>query len=538
MGSLNKGYAAWFGWPLPRFQTVGARAASIAWVLAASLTGCATLPDNSQRMHSSHLPDTGSTLVANLFQQEKSAHRSKSGFHLLGDGHDAFVARAVLARFAEKSIDLQYYLYHNDTTGLSLFRELKEAADRNVRVRILLDDIDLSGRDRTLATIDSHPNIEVRVFNPFSRNTWRGLQFITGFGKVTRRMHNKSFTVDNQATIVGGRNIGDEYFAAHPDLAFSDLDVLAVGPVVQRVSLSFDEYWNHQLAYPIALLASKNFSQDELAEKQQEAERLLADFDQSSYREALRHSRLAAELRSGTVKFSWGRADVIYDSPDKLLNAVGDRKYMLAPQLASHFDATKKEFTVFSAYFVPGKEGMQFFSELRKRGVRVRIMTNSLSSNDVSVVHAGYKKYRKRLLASGVELYELKKQLSRKERKAKKGASGSSKASLHAKSFVLDRESLLIGSINLDPRSFYENTEIGILFESPEMASGMAQWFDVNAEKVAYRLELRESGEGKKLVWHELDEGKQIVHDVEPNTSLWRRFWVSLASILPFESQL
>ncbi|KPK55211.1 MAG: hypothetical protein AMS22_04980 [Thiotrichales bacterium SG8_50] len=510
----------------------------IVLLLLGNLAGCATMPDNSQRTPSSHVADTGSTLVARLFRQEKLSHPGKSGFHLLADGYDAFVARAVLARYAEKTIDIQYYLFHGDATGRAIYSELHAAAERGVRVRILLDDIDLADRDATLAAIDAHPNIEVRVFNPFSRDTMRGLQFITGFGKVTRRMHNKSFTVDNQATIVGGRNIGDEYFSADPDLAFSDLDVLAIGPVVRDVSQSFDEYWNHDLAYPVVLLNKRKLTEDELAEKQQEARKLAADFQQSPYMDALRNSNHAKALRKGTVEFAWGRAEVVYDSPDKLLNAIGDRKYMLAPQLAPYIAETTKEFTVFSAYFVPGKEGLQLFEDLRKRGVRVRIMTNSLSSNDVSVVHAGYRKYRKRLLATGVELYEMKKQLSRKEKKAKKGKTGSSKASLHAKSFVMDRQRLLIGSINLDPRSFYENTEIGVVFESPPMARGMAEWFDVNAEKVAYRLELKDTGEGKKLVWHDMDEQGHVVHEVEPNTSFWQRLWISLVSILPFESQL
>jgi putative cardiolipin synthase len=508
-------------------------------VLAAvGLSGCVTLPDNSERTTSHYIADTGSTIVARLYRAEKSVHPDQSGFHLLSNGHDALVARATLARFAEKSIDVQYYLYHTDSTGRALFQQLKQAADRDVRVRILLDDIDLGDRDALLATIDDHPNIEVRVFNPFSRDTPRLIQFVSGFGKVTRRMHNKSFTVDNQATIVGGRNIGNEYFEAHPDLAFSDLDVLAIGPVVDRVSNSFDEYWNHQLAYPISILVKRRLSSEEFAERKQQAERAQAEFNQSDYFQKLKNSRLANDLRSGNVRFSWGEADVVYDSPDKLTNSVGNRKYMLAPQLTPHIAATKNEFTIFSAYFVPGKEGVQFFRDLRDRGVRVRIMTNSLSSNDVAVVHAGYQKYRKRLLAAGVELYEIKKQLTRKERKEKKGKGGSSKASLHAKSFVMDRERLLIGSINLDPRSLYENTELGIVFDSPKLAGGMADWFDRNADKVAYRLELKDTDEGEKLLWHDIDGDSHVVHESEPNTGFWRRFLVGLASILPFESQL
>ena len=221
------------------------------------LTGCATLPENINRQVSSALQDTADTTIGRAVKQERADHQGKSGFLLLGNGLDAFVARVVLADVAERSIDVQYYLYHNDLVGNLLSYSLLKAADRGVRVRILLDDMGLEGRGMSIATFDSHPNIEVRIFNPFSRNVFRGIQFLTRFGSVTRRMHNKSFTVDNQVTNVGGRNIGNEYFDADPDLAFGDLDVQAIGPVVQEISTSFDKYWNSDLAYPISTLKNK-----------------------------------------------------------------------------------------------------------------------------------------------------------------------------------------------------------------------------------------------------------------------------------------
>ena len=218
------------------------------------IAGCATLPKDFDRPESYALADTENTLFGKLLANEKADHPGISGFHLLPNGLDAFVARAVLANHAERSIDAQYYLYHKDLVG-NLFSDLLlKAADRGVRVRLLVDDMGLAGRDLGAVALDSHPNLEVRIFNPFSRNVGRASQFVTRLGSVTRRMHNKSFTVDNQVTILGGRNIGNEYFDADPDLEFADLDVMAIGPVAGEVSSVFDRYWNSELAYPASVL--------------------------------------------------------------------------------------------------------------------------------------------------------------------------------------------------------------------------------------------------------------------------------------------
>ena len=219
--------------------------------------GCASLPTNFERHETHAFLDTDDTRFGKAIQAKRPANPNQSGFLLLGNGLDAFVARALLAQGAERSIDTQYYMIHKDTVGWLFIDQLYKAADRGVRVRLLIDDIDQGGRDIGAAVLDSHPNVEVRIFNPFGRNTSRTLQFVTGFGKQTRRGHNKSFTVDSQVTILGGRNIGDEYFEADPELAFVDLDVLAAGPVARSVSASFDQYWNSELSYPISVLIEK-----------------------------------------------------------------------------------------------------------------------------------------------------------------------------------------------------------------------------------------------------------------------------------------
>jgi len=419
--------------------------------------GCARLPQDVLREPSTAFPDTHDTRIGRHARAEMQMHPGESGYLLLGNGLDAFVARVVLAQRAERSIDTQYYMIHNDVVGSLFVDQLYKAAERGVRVRLLVDDIDQEGRDFGAAILDSHPNIEVRIFNPFARNTGRTLQYVTGFGKQTRRAHNKSFTVDNQATILGGRNIGDEYFEADPEMAFFDLDVLAVGPVAGEVSASFDQYWNNQLSYPISALVESTPTPQEIDQRKKIFDDFIAQQIDSEYLQHLRNSDLANRLRQDRVTYHWGGGVVVADDPEKLTHDTAETKYRLTEKLAPYMADIQEELVVFSPYFVPGKSGVAFFKQLRDRGVQVKILTNSLASTDVGIVHAGYARYRKALLRMGVELYELNRNLSREERKAiKEGVIGRSKSSLHAKCFVLDRESVFIGSLNLDPVRSYK----------------------------------------------------------------------------------
>jgi putative cardiolipin synthase len=509
-------------------------------VLIFMIAGCATLPKNFERPVSYAYTNTKDTALGRAIAGERAANPGKSGFYLLGSGLDAFVARAALSRNAERSIDVQYYLYHNDLVGKLFTDLLLKAADRGVRVRLLVDDMDLAGRDFGAAAIDSHPNIEVRIFNPFSRNVGRISQFVTRMGSVTRRMHNKTFTVDNQFSILGGRNIGNEYFDADPDLAFADLDVMAIGPVVKQVSSVFDRYWNSELAYPVSvLLKGEPPTPEKVEEFRRKLNKYMADQSDSEYLRALGNSELSNKFRKDHIDFKWGGAEVVFDQPEKLLHDFSETQYHLSPMLKPYFKGIEKELIIFSPYFVPGKSGTALLTKLVQRGVRVRILTNSLASNDVGLVHAGYKKYRKDLLRGGIELYELNKKLTRKQRKDKKGKGGSSKASLHAKSFVFDRKQVFIGSLNLDPRALLHNTEIGIVIKAPEIAEEMTKWFEENIEQLAFRLKLKKDENGsEKLLWHGMVNGKKHTFDVDPYTGFWRRFGIGVMSILPIESQL
>lgn len=503
------------------------------------IANCATFPENVDQPESYAYTDTADTIFGEDVIKRAAAHPGKSGFHLLGNGLDAFVARAILAHHAERSIDVQYYLYHADLVGRLFTDQLLKAADRGVRVRLLVDDMGMSGKDLGAVVLASHPNVKVRIFNPFNRKSGRILQLVTRMGSVTRRMHNKSFTVDNQVSILGGRNIGNEYFDADPDLAFADLDVMAIGPVVAEVSTAFDHYWNSELAYPATVLRGKAPTPEEIERLRGQLDDFVAQQINSPYLQALRNSNLADKIREKQVAYDWGDGIVVYDQPEKLLHDTDKTEYHLAPQMKAYFKGVQDELIIFSPYFVPGKKGTAFLVSLAERGVRVRILTNSLASNDVGLVHAGYAKYRKSLLRGGVELYEMNKKLTRLQRKEKKGTGGSSKASLHAKSFVFDRQQVFIGSLNLDPRAVVHNTEIGVVIDSPKIGEGMTAVFDTVTEKAAFRLELVKNANGSEGIrWHGMVDGEVKTFSVDPYTGFWRRFGIGFMGLLPIESQL
>ena len=518
--------------PFPRFFLLLALLA---------LGGCASLPDNTRRSETLHYTDTGDTALGQVFDARRPAHvEGESAYLMLANGLDAFVARAVLAQLAERSIDTQYYMMHSDEVGKLFANELLKAANRGVRVRLLLDDIDEGNRDFNIAIYDSHPYIEVRIFNPFARNTGRTLQYLTGFGKQTRRAHNKSFTVDNQATILGGRNIGDEYFDHDQNLAFADMDVLAIGPVANQVSRSFDEYWNSPLSYPISLLVDTQPTEADLQAGLQRMADFEADMQDSDYLRRLADSDLSNQLRDRSITFIWGDGRVYADPPEKLRQDTGDKAYQMWARVRPYMAGAQKELIILSPYFVPGKSGVEFVQQLTDRGVRVRILTNSLASTDVSIVHAGYSRYRKGLLRAGAELYELNQITSKDARRAwSRGKIERARSSLHAKAFSVDREILFIGSLNLDARSVVQNTEIGVVMESPELATGLAQNFDDQIEDVAFRVTLENDEDGYgSLRWHGKMDGESVTFNKDPHTTFWHRFGVGFMRLMPIESQI
>ena len=499
------------------------------------ITGCNALPPLEGRTASRAYTAsaTADTRLGSVLTPLAAAYPGQSGLHPLLDARDAFAARVHLTQVAERSLDLQYYIWHKDRTGTLLLNALQEAAGRGVRVRLLLDDNNTAGLDATLSALDGHPHIEIRLFNPFAMRRWRWLGYLTDFGRANRRMHNKSFTADNQATIIGGRNVGDEYFGATSGVLFSDLDVLAVGAVVRDVSDDFDSYWHSASAYPVATLlapAQSGALEALAAESIQLAQAPAA----SAYIEALRGSPFMQELAAGVLPLEWAVTRMVSDDPAKGLGKA-DAAALVPQKLRAIIGDPVSRVNLVSPYFVPS-ESADLFSDLAERGIAVEILTNALEATDVAAVHAGYAKHRRRLLEAGVRLHELKRLAPPPKEAANSGMPGSSSAtSLHAKTFSVDRSRLFIGSFNFDPRSARLNTEIGFVIDSPRLAGRLDDAFVERIPVSAYQVQL--AGDGR-MVWSEQRDGKTVLHDNEPGTSLWQRAFVWLLSLLPIDSLL
>lgn len=409
---------------------------------------------------------------------------------------------------------------------------LQRAADRGVRVRLLLDDNNTSGLDPLLTLLNNHPNIEVRLFNPFVFRRWRILGYLTDFPRLNRRMHNKSFTADNQVTIIGGRNVGDEYFGATPDSEFVDLDLLSVGSVVQDVSRDFDRYWSSDSAYPLeAIVPSPAAATTRMPTNP--VSFLNRHAGTQRYLDQVKQQPFIPEMLEGRLHFEWASAQMVSDDPKKGLGLAEDQA-LLWSRLKLIFGTPQKTIRLISPYFVPTDSGVETFVSYARQGVNIAVLTNSLEATDVLAVHAGYAKQRKRLLKAGVTLYELKRSFT-EPIEAGQSTPGSSGSSLHAKTFAVDGARVFVGSFNFDPRSSQLNTELGFVIESPELAKTMAGLFASRIPLRSYRVRLSETD---TLQWVETVNGKDQVYDKEPHATRWQSFLVSVLSWLPIESLL
>jgi putative cardiolipin synthase len=452
------------------------------------------------------------------------AHPGESGIVALADAQDAFAARIQLADAAQTTLDVQYYIWRDDVAGGLLFDALRRAAERGVRVRLLLDDNGTVGLDRQLAALAAHSAITVRLFNPFRFRRWRILGYLFEFPRLNRRMHNKSFTVDGQVTIVGGRNVGDEYFGAGGELSFVDLDVLAIGPVVAEVSRDFERYW----ACPSAHDASRvlrRATATPVAPKSGPAVEL--------YRSAVARHNLVDDLLLDKLALHWAATRLLSDDPAK---AVGRAKPdgLMWPKLAASVLEATQSLDLVSAYFVPGRSGTADLAGLARRGVRIRIITNALAATDVVAVHAGYARRRTALLAAGIGLFEMRRTVPG-TRSARPGTRGSSWSSLHAKTLAIDGRRVFVGSFNFDPRSAELNTELGLLVESPALAEALSSRLDEMLPTQAFAV--RPSDEGT-LEWIEEGAGGRRIHRREAGAGFWRRLAVGALSVLPIEPLL
>jgi cardiolipin synthase C len=525
-------------------------------LLMGGLAGCALPRGDSAARPSPALTGPAETPLGGQVALLAASHPGLTGCHLLEANLDAFRARVELADAARSTLDVQSYIIWGDHTGRMLAERLLQAADRGVRVRILVDDVQMVWRDSWITRLDAHPNIDLRVFNPFrGTRTFPALALWDLFesGRLTRRMHNKLFVADNAVAIMGGRNIGDEYFAARADRNFEDLDVLVMGPAVQELSKSFNEFWTNEWAYPVGDWESDRRRAKDIQKARQTVESRRSADAESYFGEALSQPGVLSRLLDGGLQPDWVPARVVYDQPMKINGGTGENSGIkVVPRVWSLVEGVTNEVIVISPYFVPGDEGVELFRKLRQRGVRVRILTNSLGSTDAAAAQAGYARYRKTLLRMGIELYELRPSaMSRPlDRRWFRRHATRPQSSLHAKAFVLDRTTVLVGSMNLDQRAHYLNTELGLIIDSPKVAEKVAAMFEESTQPPhSYRMAMEPFYRvtSPKLaaepvrewpVWITGENGREVHHTYEPHANFFRKLMMGLLEVLPIEGQL
>ncbi|WP_374375198.1 phospholipase D family protein [Dongia sp.] len=501
--------------------------------LALLLGACGTTVDwDYPRQPSTAFPQPETTAIGALFQEAADRHPDQSGFSLVTEGARAFTARLAMADLAEKTLDAQYYIWDGDTTGRIMADRLIRAADRGVRVRLLLDDHYQSEEaDFRISALDTHPNIEVRFFNPLENRRWRNWSFLSDFGRVNHRMHNKLFVMDNAVGIAGGRNIADTYFGVRPDQNFRDLDLAMTGPVVRDLSASFDLFWNSEWAIPVGAVVAEQASEKAYQFlRQQLADRITAGGYPYPVEEEIADLRgRLVDIRDGLV---WAPAHVLVENPTRVGGE--DAGMVITEAILQRIATTKHEMLVESPYVILLDRGIEIVRELGDRGIKVRILTNSAATNDVLAAHAGYANIREDLLTAGAELYELRPDSDMKRKWSL--AAGKSRAALHSKVLVFDRETAFLGSFNFDPRSRFINTEIGIMIDSPEIAAQLAAFMDEGIlPGSAFRVALDDDGD---LVWTAETDGKAIAFDTDPETTFWQRRLIDVVGLLPIDEQL
>lgn len=511
--------------------------------------GCTALPPgaNYPKEASTAFAHPEETDLGRRMQPAISAHAGLSGFHILNRGEDGFLARAQMIEHARRAIDLQYFIFRNDDTGQLLALSLLKAADRGVHVRILVDDSETENGDEKLAALQAHPNIELRIFNPFRYrghlDAIRFAEFMFNSDRLDYRMHNKLFVVDNAVALVGGRNLADGYFQVDPAEQFGDDDVFSVGPIVAQLSHTFDDYWNSANAIPAAALGQASASQLDVYRHALEAHRQQLDAAGTDYALRMQSGQPLEGMLTGTLPLAWAKAQVVCDSPDKAKVEKGEEAgRLMNRQVGAAVAGVQSELLMVSPYLVPGRDGMQLLESLRARQVHVNILTNSLMSATVLSAQAGYMRYRIPMLDDGIELHELRAMLGSPRGSGQSAAMSSfGHYSLHAKLFVLDRKRLFIGSMNFDQRSMHLNTEIGLIIDSEELAQQIAQRFEaITAPANSYLVVEGSAAPGDKphLLWRTEEQGQRVEYTEEPAPDAWKRIEADMISLLPLDREL
>lgn len=513
---------------------------AVLWFCLLLLTACCSLPSRQGIAPGYYQPNTGHTLLGQLSSQLASSAdttQGQTGYQILYDPIDAISARLLLINRAQKSVDLQYYIWQNDNVGALMCQALLQAADRGVKIRLLLDDNNTKGIDAILLALTQHPNIEVRLFNPFVHRTLRSIDYVFDFKRTNRRMHNKLFIADGQFAILGGRNISNQYFDAGDSFQFSDIDVMLAGKGLEEMAQSFDSYWNYQAAYPVQRLVKASSHRLTLASLRLQLDKHLQQDKVKRYLAQAKSDMAFEDWLNTEPPFQWVTAQLVQDAPEKI-NKHAKRSEHLAFQLQHAIGEPQQQVDIVSAYFVIDNKARQKLANLSQHGVKIRILTNSFAANDVKIVHAFYAKNREFLLEHGIELYEFMPviknyNLWRKRSKRKLiDLKGTSDASLHAKMLTVDHQQVFIGSFNFDLRSANLNTEIGIILDSPALATQVSEEISRNILNVSYRLHLDEKG---KLRWDESTPAGIVTHQQEPSLNPVNKMGLKLVGLLPLD---
>ena len=510
--------------------------------IAITVTGCSTLPKHKiESIPETTLQvDTAQTTLAQIIQPLQEQHPDLTGYLVLFEPLEALATRLSLIDKAEKRLDLQYYIWDNDKVGSLALHALIRAADRGVKIRLLIDDNNAKSTEGIFLALAQHPNIEVKLFNPYRFRKYRALDMILDLKRINRRMHNKSFIADHQVALIGGRNMTNQYYNVSDNYQFSDVDVMLVGTAVKDISHSFDEYWNHEYAYKVQEVVKQSAHHLSYESLKRQLDEHYERVTVQNYLDLTSNSQAIDSLMSRDIQLDWVKAEVVKDSPDKI-KSKAKKKEHLNFQLIQHLEQPEKNVDLISAYFVPEKKGAKMLTDLAKDGVKVRVLTNSFKANDVAVVHAFYGKYRQNLLEHGVQLYEFLPALNKNDldkntedlaKKAKVSIKGLSRSSLHAKLMALDEKQVFIGSFNFDPRSAYLNTEIGVLLNSPPLAQAVHTTMDENLSKYAYKLVLDAN---KKITWQRQTPQGPVIYTKEPRMKWWQRAGIKMLSWLPIE---
>jgi putative cardiolipin synthase len=499
--------------------------------LGALLAACdPTAQEEIVRNPSTAFSDHESTAIGKSISELAREHPGESGFEIIRYGRQAFTARIALTDLAERSLDVQYYIWQDDPTGRIFAERLVRAADRGVRVRVLLDDININGRDAQLVALNAHPNIEIRLFNPFAHRSSRALDFLFDMGRVNHRMHNKVMVMDNAIALVGGRNIGDHYFQVDKDSNFRDLDIVTIGPLVRDISNVFDRFWNGEWSVPVEAIGKQAATLEDMRDA---VSRMRERISSDAYPHPLELDveDLRENLDTIINDVAWAPGKVVWDDPSKIFQK--GEPGAIHEALHGRLEKLEHDLFIESAYFVMRDRGIEVARQLEERGVRVRVLTNSLMANDVLAAHAGYAKRRKPLVEAGVELYELRPDPGPVDQKI---ISVKARSALHTKAVVFDAQDVFIGSYNLDPRSAAINTEAGLYVQSPKIAADVIDYMNEGIDPHnAYRVTLDDDGDLKWMI--ELD-GQQIEYHTDPKSSWWQRLLVWFIELLPVENQL